>query len=378
LGFRDELVEANVPKVDLQSYIVLCVGQIKSGKTRLWKELIEFLYPDEPEAGLLLAWEDGYKSWKLKSLVPLHKYVNAWLEFKTKIVPDLVKEAEGNPKTKLIGLDTVDRMYDACCTYILEKMSKKYAKNFTSIGEVGQVTKNADNAYNLVAEEITRELKKLKNAGYGLIELGWTKPIEEETVDGLKFSTLQMSLSKSARKPFESEADLICCLYPETKVLNKAGEELEENAVNSKGKEIASKFHSTEVNMYFRSNNYISISGGRFLNLPEKVAYSVENFMEVFENAVKGQLDFNDDYEEIKSVEIKEREESAKPVEEVKLEESITIEKSLEELISEIKAKGFELKDNKKPMTKVNKIIGNLKYKTVEEAQNVLDELNKL
>ena len=375
MGFRDELIETNVPKVDLQSYIVLCVGIIKSGKTRLWKELIEYLYPNEPEAGLLLAWEDGYKPWKLKSLIALHKYTKAWEVFKNKIVPELVKEAEENPKTKLIGLDTVDRMYDAACVYILDKMSKKYAKTFTSIGEVGQVTKNADNAYNLVSEEITRELKKLKNAGYGLIELGWTKPVEEDTVDGLKFSTLQMSLSKSARKPFEGEADLICCLYPETKVLDKQGNELEENLINSKGKEVASKFHSTEVNMYFRSNNYISISGGRFLNLPEKVPYSVENFMSVFEEAVKGQLDENDNYEEIKNTEIKEREESAKPKEE---NNNIKEPETIESITKKVMDKGMELKNSGTPNKELNKIIGNAKFKTIEEAQKVLDELNKL
>jgi hypothetical protein len=369
LGFRDKVIE-NIPNVDLQSYKLLIVGQIKSGKTRMWKELMELLYPNNPEAGLLFAWEDGYKSWKLNSLIPLHEYPNAWEYFKTEIVPDLIKESKENPVTKVLGFDTIDKMHEAVSKYVLKKMSAKYARTFTSIGEIGNSTKNADNGYTLIAEEINGEMKKLKNAGYGLLWLGWTKENETETVDGLKFQSLEMALSNSARKPFESQADLICCLYPETKVLNKAGDELEENAVNKGGKEIASKFHSTEVFMYFRSNNYINISGGRFLDLPEKVPYGVKNFMEVFENAVKGQLDDGENIEKLRTQEIKNREDHAKGLPEKDSKETI------EDIVEQIKAVAIEKKSKK--IKGINPILGDMKYETVEVAKEVLRKINEL
>jgi hypothetical protein len=82
---------------------------------------------------------------------------------------------------------------------------------------------------------------------------------------------------------------------------------------DKKGKDKASNFHTTETYMYFRESNYIGIAGGRFTELPEKVPYSAENFMKVFEEAVEGQLKkTKKSVEELKVEEIENREEKAK------------------------------------------------------------------
>lgn len=366
-------ITTNIPKVDLQSYNVLIVGGWKAGKTRAFKEIIERHYPDNPRAGLLLAWESGYRTWEINQKIDLYSVSNSWEFFKNEIVPGLIEEAKKGSDIKIIANDTIDMMYESASDYILQRMSQKYGKKFTSIGEVGVVTKGADNGYILLTEELNRELNKLKIAGYGFFNLGWVKEKQTETIDSLIFHSLELALPNTGRKVFESQADLICCLYPEVKVLDKEGNILEENIINNKGKTIASKFHSTEMYMYFRPNNYINISGGRFLNLPEKVPYSASNFLEVFENAVKGQLKDSDNIEEIRKAEIKDREKRTKEV-----FDEMENNKSIDEIIEQIKQKGIKLKDNKVPIRKINKVIGNLKYDSIQDAKDVLEQLDNL
>jgi len=103
MSFRKR-VRKNVPKVDFQAYNVLIAGGFKTGKTRAWKELMELHYPEDPEAGLLMAWEDGYQTWELESIIDMNedydpkkykgvdKEAAPWEFFRKEVVPDLVEE----------------------------------------------------------------------------------------------------------------------------------------------------------------------------------------------------------------------------------------------------------------------------------------------
>jgi hypothetical protein len=309
MSFRKN-VKKNVPKVDLQAYNVLIAGGYKAGKTRLWKEVIELFFPNEPDAGLLLAFEDGYNTWELDSVVDMHN--RDWSFFRKEVVPGLVKEAKEGRVTKVIGVDTVDRMIDSASDWMIEQWNKKYGSNYTSIQELNENIKE-DNIYVALKKEIWKQIDILKKAGYGFFWLAWTKEKETTTIDGLKYNSIELMMPKTGKDIFNSQAHLVCCLHSDTKVTDKDGNAIEENAKTKKGKEVASNFHTTEVNMYFRESNYIKIAGGRFTNLPEKVDYSAENFLEVFEEAVKGQLKkTTTSVDELKIEEEKVREEQAK------------------------------------------------------------------
>jgi hypothetical protein len=309
LSFRNK-VKKVVPKVDLQSYNVLVAGGFKSGKTRLWKEVMELHYPNEPDAGTLLAFEPGYNTWELDSVIPMHDY--DWKFFKNDVVKGLVEEAKKGRITKVIGIDTVDRLMDMAGEFILDQINKKYGKNFTGLQEISENIKG-ENGYMLLKKEVWKQIDILKNAGYGFFWLAWTKEKETTTIDGLKYNSIELMMSKTGADIFASQADLTCTLFSEVKVLDKDGNELETNVKTKGGKELASKFHTTEVNMYFLPSNYIGIAGGRFTELPEKVSYSAENFMAVFEEAVKGQLKkTTKTVDELKVEETEKREEKVK------------------------------------------------------------------
>src|SRR5690606_14701616 len=139
----------------------------------------------------------------------------------------------------------------------------------------------------------------------------------------------------TGKKVFESQASLICCLHNEVTVMDNSGNVLSENIKDKKGKEQASNFHQTKTVMYFRPSEYVSIAGGRFTNLPEKVDYSAENYLKVFEEAVLGQLKkTNKSMDEIKADQEKERNEKAKVVaDNLKVEE---LKKEIRELLTDV------------------------------------------
>jgi hypothetical protein len=293
-GFRNK-VKKNVPKVELQSIITLVAGGYKTGKTRLWKEVTEQHY-STPDEALLLAFEDGYETWELDNIVPLHEegtdkdLWKVWDYFKKTVVPELVQEAKNGRIVKLIGVDTADRAIDACSAWILNDRNKKYGKTFASLQDVSESTGGKENGWTALSEELRKPFDTLKQAGYGLFYIGWTKEKETTLHNGNKYNSIQLMMSSTGKKVFESQASLICCLYNETTILDKSGKELDENLMDKKGKEKATNFHETKTMMYFRPSEYIEIAGGRYTELPEKVEYSAENFLKVFEDAVNGQL----------------------------------------------------------------------------------------
>ncbi|RDY88668.1 AAA family ATPase [Bacillus amyloliquefaciens] len=294
MSFRKK-IKNNTPKVELQSIMTLVAGGYKTGKTRLWKEVTEMHYAN-PEEALLLSFEDGYETWQLDNIVPLHEegtdknLWKVWEYFKKIVVPELVQEAKTGRIVKLIGVDTADRAIDACTAWILNDRKRLYGKTFESLQDISESTNGKENGWTALYEELKKPFDTLKNAGYGLMFLAWTKEKETTLYDGMKYNSIQLMMPNSGRKVFESQASLICCLHNEVSVLDKQGNELDDNIKDKKGRDKASNFHDTKVMMYFRPSEYVEIAGGRYTELPEKVEYSAENFLKTFENAVLGQI----------------------------------------------------------------------------------------
>ncbi|KXZ22399.1 AAA family ATPase [Bacillus nakamurai] len=294
MSFRKK-TKNNTPKVELQSIMTLVAGGYKTGKTRLWKEVTEMHYSN-PEEALLLSFEDGYETWQLDNILPLHEegtdknLWKVWEYFKKVVVPELVQEAKTGRIVKLIGVDTADRAIDACTAWILNDRKRLYGKTFESLQDISESTNGKENGWTALYEELKKPFDTLKNAGYGLMFLAWTKEKETTLYDGMKYNSIQLMMPNSGRKVFESQASLICCLHNEVSVLDKQGNELDDNIKDKKGRDKASNFHDTKVMMYFRPSEYVEIAGGRYTELPEKVEYSAENFLKTFENAVLGQI----------------------------------------------------------------------------------------
>lgn len=382
MGFRSK-VKKNTPKVELQSIITLVAGGYKTGKTRLWKEVTELHY-DTPDESLLLAFEDGYETWELDNIVPLHEegtdkeLWKVWDFFKRSVVPDLVQEAKDGRIVKLIGVDTVDRAIDACVAWVLNDRNKKYGKTFESLQDVSESTNGKENGWTALYDELKKPFDTLKKAGYGLFYIGWTKEKETTLHNGLKYNAIQLMMAGTGKKVFESQASLICCLHNEVTVLDKGGNELGDNIKDKKGKEKATNFHETKTMMYFRPSEYIEIAGGRYTNLPDKVDYSAEGFLKVFEEAVQGQLKKTDKtVEEIKVDQEKLRQEKA-------VELADKFENDPAQIMSQVDAAvaGMSKEQKQEAATEFEKVFKVKNYKqekdNIENLKTALEIVNKI
>lgn len=293
----------------------------------------------------------------MDNIVPLHEegtdkdLWKVWDYFKKVVVPELVKEAKEGRIVKLIGTDTVDRAIDACTAWVLHDRSRRYGKNFVSPQDISENTD--ENGWIAIGDELKKPFDSLKNAGYGLFHIGWTKEKETTLYDGKKYNSIQLSMSNTGRKVFESQASLICCLHNETTIFDKDGNELEENLKDKRKRDVATNFHETKTMMFFRPSGFVEIAGGRFTNLPEKVEYSADNFLKVFTDAVEGQLKkTKKTVEELSVKEDEQREEKVEEIvkkEEEKAEDPVELMKQIDEIVGEMEtsqkvkaAEGFE------------------------------------
>jgi hypothetical protein len=384
LGFRDK-IRSHIPKVALDSITTIVAGNYKSGKTRLVKEVTELHYQNPANEVAIVAFEIGYETWEFPygNLLAIHEEGSGadewkvWEYWKKVFVPGLVEEAKAGKRiTKLVCIDTADRYISACEAWLLYDMGKKYGKTFSDIGDISAQTNGKENGWTLLHNELKKPIDQLKNYGYGIMATAWTKEKETNLHDGRKYNSVELMMHNTGRKVFESQASLICCLYNDVKILDKEGNELEENLKDKKNREVGTKFHETEVMMYFRPTQYISIAGGRYTNLPEKVPYSANNFLTVFEEAVKGQLSKSGDIEQIKVKQEKEKEERVKQIV-AEGENELILDGLIKDILNKAKEKG-----NKENIKQIKEIIGHNgdpnKIESVLEAKEILGKLNNL
>lgn len=375
MSFRKK-VKNNTPKVELHSIDSLIAGSYKTGKTRLWKEATELHYAS-PGDVLLLAFEAGYETWELENIIPIHQEGSddelwkVWEFFKKEVVPGLVKEAKEGRVTKLLGIDTADRCIDAATAWVLRDRAKRYGitAGIASLQALGEASNNKENGYTALYEEMKKPFDALKNAGYGKMSLAWTKEKETTLYNGMKYNSIELMMHSTGKKIFESQASLICCLFNEVSVLDKSGNEMMENVKDKKQREKGSNFHETRTVMVFRPTEYISIAGGRYTDLPvEPVEYSAQNFLKVFEDAVKGQLKkTKKNIEELKVEQEQERDELAKEFGEQE-EAKITADELIE-LIHQQKERFTNAQLTEFIVPEFKKLLGTASYPTVTDVE---------
>jgi hypothetical protein len=198
--------------------------------------------------------------------------------------------------------------------------------------------------------------------------LVWSKEKETTLRNGNKFMSIDMMMSATGKKIFESQASLICALYNDTVILDKDGNELEENIKDKKGKDKASAFHETQVMMLFRPNEFVSIGGGRYVNLPsEPVPYSSKEFMRIYEEAVKGQMDAES---KKNIVQIEEEQEAVQEKLAQEFAESEEKKASAEDLINDIQVEVDKLNQSEKTekiVPKFKEIFGTPNFRSISD-----------
>jgi len=336
-------VKPNEVKVRLEDYIHFVLGIKKTGKTTLFRDLINTHYNGDMSKGFLAGFEKGFQA-----LDGLHaeKIVDwdDWEEYVDEFVDD-----RKNISYKFIAIDTIDYMVKMAKDKTLRDSKKKDGKSVKSLNDAfGGFARGKDYCIEL----IRNSLDKLQASGYGIFLIGHSKLKKKNTGvvlgDGQEFMQLSCNLTDDFASVFEDMADMITYL-----VLDKAVDISVEDAKKRTSK--------SSVSMRFRSDGEIDC-GGRFTDLPMSLPYSAENYLIAFEQGVKGNILKPVTDAEISKIAVKQEKEAKQKV------EVVTKEISVDEMVLKVKAEFGELGDGAK-----------LKLQSYIEDMGVgsLDEINE-
>lgn len=331
-------IQPNEPKALLEDYITLCYGVPKSGKTSLFYKLAKAKYNGDLSKALLLGFEKGYKA-----LRGLHAVdIPDWQGF-LDLIDQLVENFD-DISYRWIGIDTLDIMYLYASEYVVRK--ERIARKDSKIKTISDIPWGG--GYSLVDEQLQGALDKLTKAGFGLFLITHSADKKFESRNGTSFDQTTVSLTGRAKNTFVNSADFIVFISVEKE---KDGSAL-----------------SDKRYIYFRSDEDI-LAGSRFENVPEKIEYSAEGFLDVFESAVLGAYDGDEDkVEKEKEKQSEEREERTKEYREEQKSGATTADliAEMDKLVAGMdKEKQTELKKQlKAELKKVN-------YKTYESVEDL-------
>lgn len=358
----------NQVKVDLGSYpYYVLMGVRKVGKTTLFKELVDKLYPNNPEKGLLISCggEDGYKalhnlSYDVAKVWDMEENEDGDRGF-VQICDELISLRGTPDQIDLVAIDTLDELVEVATKQVFEEHrdeKMKYPKSLNeALGGYGA-------GHRRVANIIEGQLQRLNDAGMAVFVLAHTKVKEmSDPLTGDPYEMITNNLDSRFYAPIANKAQMIVNIVMDR---NVEGVSTEKKKVKDKEIEItvAGRQTSLERYMYFRENLFVD-AGGRFKGLPEKLPLSADNFMLAFETGVKnsiGNSADNYDVEKLKEeeqqqnveagVKLHKKEQFDKKMELAKqIQESISSNTSQEILaeftkkVKSYKVKGFDAKN---------------------------------
>jgi hypothetical protein len=264
-------IKPNEVKVRLEDYIHLVLGEGKTGKSTLYRDLINVHYNGDMSRGLLLAFEPGYKA--LDGLYA--EDVDSWEDWE-EILDELVSERK-NLSYKFIAIDTIDKFVDMAIDKTLRASKKKDGVKVESINSAfGGFNRGKEYCLKLMKDS----LDKLHKNSYGIFLIGHTKLKKKNTgvtlSDGQEYMQLSSNLTGDYESIFRDMADMMSFLVVDKEVSGDA-----ENVKKRTAK--------SSVSMHFRSNGEIDC-GGRFTELPSSLPYGAENYLKAFEQGVKSSI----------------------------------------------------------------------------------------
>ena len=298
----------------------------KVGKTTLFYNLVKAQYGDLNK-GLLISIGDeiGYQA--LDDLV--YAEAPTWADL-VEIVDELVENKSDN-EFEVVGLDTADEMIKLA----KEEVKRLHKKAKGSAAEFNACFGGYGAPRDKVNELIDDILAKIRKAGYGIVIIGHTKIRDVKEKNGDEYQQLTSNLSADYDGIFANKADIVMTIAVEKNI--------DENK----------HVQGTTRYMWFRTDGFVD-AGGRFSEMPERVEYGAENYIEAFEEGVKKAINGKVSDAEIKkrkSAEVKARKEKAEEFAEEETKNKVDISKN-EDLIDTIKTKFPDADDDTKAKVK--------------------------
>lgn len=235
-----EELQPNRVSSNFASYSMLMYAPPGFGKTTELNELYK-------GRALFLAHEKGYKLIPGIMAVPVGSYAG---------LLDIVMQLETNESLKekwdVVVIDTVDKFAGLCERTILKDKNKEW------LGDAGTHGK----AYKVLDFKFEDIVKRIQDAGYGVVYISHAKEVEETDKDtGQKYKRYVPSLPDRLLKTITGEVDFVFFGY-------KQGED---------------RYIGTRDNKYFFAKSRM----GKYAALPPKIEFSADKLQEEFDKAIE-------------------------------------------------------------------------------------------
>lgn len=324
-------LKANKPTANLEGYFISMLAKSKFGKTTFAIDLAKEFYGTLDNT-LLLATEIGYKTMADVYAIPVtdfntiddedEDYIKAEREDKGFIqtVDELIETKSEHP-FRFIIIDTITALERYAVAYAIAKANRedRPQKRYTDISDIPW-----GKGYTMVAEEIYKQIDRLKKAGFGVFIIGHEKTKKTTNRDGFEYDFTTFNVLGKTSDIIEREADMI--IYGDLQTVE--GED---------GK-------ATETRkLRFRSDGNI-LCGTRFRNFPAQIDNDVTLFIETFKNAVLGL--YNGDAKAVEQAQKEQKADAESKAEKViQVEkEKVTTESLIEEITVIVKGLGDDVK----------------------------------
>ena len=307
------LGQKNKVKVAIESYVHLIIGEKKIGKTTLVAEIAKSRGSLDKLLSISVGDEDGFHA--IDGLI--YENPMTWKEF-VAIVDELIQKPEEND-FDYVAIDTIDELVSIAIKEVLRQHKIDKGTEAKSLNDAfGGYGRGRDKLMSLIGDQLSR----LKKSKYTVFLIGHNKLKEIKDKVNDPYSMLTSNLNADQYNIFSYKADIICNIMSE--------------------KEVGENGNLVGVNryMHFRSDGFVD-AGSRFAELPSKVPYGADEYIEAVEEGIKNSLNrevSDKEMEKLKKESIKEKHEKAKEFAEKEIahEQEEEMEEEVNELISYI------------------------------------------
>ena len=263
-------LKANKPTASLEGYFISMLAKSKFGKTTFAVDLAREFYGGDMSKALLLATEIGYKTMDGVFAIPITGFDVAeddedeeqkgFIE----VVDELIENKADIP-FRFIIIDTITALERYAIAYTIRKKNRDDSpqKRYTDISDVPWGA-----GYTAVAEEVYKQVDRLKKAGFGVFIIGHEKTKKIKNRDGFEYDYTTFNVLGKTSDIIEREADMI--IYGDLQTEKGAD-----------GKPVETR------KLRFRSDGNI-LCGTRFRNFPKEINNDVHEFIGAFNDAILG------------------------------------------------------------------------------------------
>lgn len=335
---------------DLFRYKITISGRPKSGKSSLVYKLAKKEFDGDLSKLLLFGFERGYSA-----LDGIHAVDIPDWETALELAGELI-DSKDETTYKVLVFDTVDRLEKVATDYVIKQAKRNDKKNYKTLGDVPWGA-----GYAMLGDVVSDLISALDMAGYTLWFITHDKDKKFETKDGLSYDKTVLSVGGRVGDIIKNDSDFI--------VFIELAKELDDD-----GNVVDKRY------IHFRGDGALE-AGGRFENLPEKIEYDADKFVDTIKTAILKD-GFDGDSEKMEEALEKQKVEFEEKLEEVKVkkestesnDESLDLEMLQKEL--QVTIKGLSPESRKAVAPEIKEKLGTLKVKEVTDAKLIKDVID--